>query len=200
MYQRSRAVLGRTCYRDLEFTGQVGEFRMKRRPLANDLAPGPRIFEFIGRDPGQMIGCNVANAIAAGLDGVHLHLGEFLQNIRHLLKLGPVELQILAGREMSVASIIVARNFRQGAQLPRRQQPVGNGDAQHRRVSLDVQAVAQSQMLEFVLAQRSLEESLGLVAKLRHPLAHQSLVGEVVPIHGKHDTLRAPNRANTHVT
>ena len=83
---------------------------------------------------------------------VHLHLGEFLQNIGNLFEFGPVELQVLARREMPVATIVVARDFRQGAQLPRRQQPIGDGDAQHRRVTLDVQAIAQSQVFELVLA------------------------------------------------
>src|SRR5258707_12613242 len=84
---------------------------------------------------------------------------------------------------MSVTAIVVASDSRQGAKLSRRQQSIRDRHAQHRRMALDVQAVAQPQMLEFVLAQRPLEESLRLIAKLCHPLTHESLVGEVVPIH-----------------
>src|ERR1700722_16734357 len=62
MYQRGGAVLRRARDGDLEFARQVSELRVKRRPLANDLAPGPRILELIGCDPRQMIGSNVANA------------------------------------------------------------------------------------------------------------------------------------------
>jgi hypothetical protein len=41
---------------------------------------------------------------------------------------------------------------------------------------------------------------LRLITKLRHPLAHESFVGGVVPIHALHDTLGTPNRANTRAT
>ena len=45
VHQRGGTVLRRTRDGDLEFARQVGEFRMKRRPLADDFAPGPRILE-----------------------------------------------------------------------------------------------------------------------------------------------------------
>jgi hypothetical protein len=49
------------------------------------------------------------------------------------------------------------------AQL-RVQRAVGNGDAQHRRMALDVQAVLQPQMAELVVGQLAGEEALGLGA------------------------------------
>ncbi len=64
-----------------------------------------------------------------------------------------------------------------------RQQPVGNRDAQHRRVALDVEAVAQAQRLELVLAQLAREEAPRLVAELRDPLVHEGLVDGVVAVH-----------------
>ncbi len=86
---------------------------------------------------------------------------------------------------MCVTAVVIARNSCQGAQLRRGQQAVGYGNAQHWRVALDIQPVAQPQMAKFVFAQLSGQEPLRLVAKLRYALLDEGLVGEVVPIHGK---------------
>ena len=52
-------------HRDLELARQEREFRMERRPLPDDLAPGARIFDFVRGRAGEMIGGDVADAIAA---------------------------------------------------------------------------------------------------------------------------------------
>jgi hypothetical protein len=72
----------------------------------------------------------------------------------------------------------------QGAQLARGEDAVGNGDAQHGRVLLDVQAVLQAQHAEIVFAQLSIEEAARLVGELRHALVYQALVDGVVQVHG----------------
>ena len=91
---------------------------------------------------------------------VHLDLGEFRKNVRNLLEFGPVVLDVLTGREMPVAAIIAARDASPGrAAVCDDSSPYGNGDPQHRRMSLDVQAVAQSQVAEFVLAQGARQEA-----------------------------------------
>ena len=117
-----------------------------------------------------MVGRDVADAVAAGLDGVHLDAGELGQDVGHVLERRPVELQVLARGEVAVAAVVLARDVRQLAQLPRRQQPVGNGDAQHRRVALDVQAVPQAQRPELVLGELAGEKAPRLVAELRDAL------------------------------
>src|SRR5580704_15847782 len=48
---------------------------------------------------------------------------------------------------------------------------------------LNVQAVAQPQQLEFVIAELSGQETPGLVAKLRHALIDQRFIDDVVPVH-----------------
>ena len=65
----------------------------------------------------------------------------------------------------------------------RRQQAVGNRDAQHRRVLLDVQAVLQPQRPELVLGQLAGQEAPGLVAELRDALVDDALVEWVVAVH-----------------
>ena len=62
--------------------------------------------------------------------------------------------------------------------------PVGNRDAQHRRIALDVEAVAQPQRAELVLGELAVEEAPRLVAELRDALVHQALVDFVVEVHG----------------
>ena len=48
---------------------------MVGRPLADDLAIDPWIFDFIGDNAPKLVRRDVANAVAAGLDGMHLDLG-----------------------------------------------------------------------------------------------------------------------------
>ena len=52
-------------HRDLELARQVGEFRVHRRPLAQDLGIGPRIGDLVGGGAGEMVGGDVADAVAA---------------------------------------------------------------------------------------------------------------------------------------
>jgi hypothetical protein len=85
-----------------------------------------------------MVGGSIADAIAAGLNRMHLDLRELGQNIRNLFELGPVELDVLARGEMPVAAIVAARNAPQSAQLRRRQQTIRHRNPQHRGVALQV--------------------------------------------------------------
>ena len=110
-------------------------------------------------------------------------VGKIREDIRHLLEFGPVELDVLPRRHVAVAAIVAARDVRKHAQLPRRQQSVGNRDAQHRRMALQVQAVAQAQVLEFVVRELPGEKSARLVAKLRDALVDERLVDGIVAIH-----------------
>ncbi len=80
---------------------------MKSRPLANQLAPRAGIVSSSGADAGEMIGGDITNAVAAGLDRVHFDAGELGEDVRHLLELWPVELDILAGREMAISAIVL---------------------------------------------------------------------------------------------
>ena len=96
---------------------------MQRRPLAQDLAPRTRILEFVIGGAGEGIGGDIAHAIAAGLDAVHLDIGERRQHIGNIDQLHPVELKVLARGEMAVAAIPAPPDHGELAQLPRRQHP-----------------------------------------------------------------------------
>ena len=114
-----RAILGGTRDRDLELARQPAELRVQRRPLAQDLAPRPRVLELVIGGAGKRIGGDVAHAIAARLDAVHLDLGECGENVGNIDKLHPVELQVLARGEVAIAAIPLPPDLGELAELAR---------------------------------------------------------------------------------
>src|SRR5690606_19982993 len=72
----------------------------------------------------------------------------------------------------------------QHAQLARREQAIGHGHAQHRRMALDVQPVAQPQRTELILRQAAIEETPRLVAELADALGYEGGVDFVIAVHG----------------
>ena len=66
------AVALRSGHRDLELARQVAELGVQRRPLAQDLGDRTRIDDLVGRGAGELVGGDVADAVARGLDGMHL--------------------------------------------------------------------------------------------------------------------------------
>src|SRR5690606_32299625 len=161
---------------DLELARQVGEFRMEGAPLSQDLAPGARIDDFIGGYAGELVGRNVADAVAGGLDAMHLDRGQVFVDIGSLLQLYPVVLDVLAGREVSVATVIVTGDVGQLAHLDARQQAIGNRHAQHVGMTLKVEAVLQPQRAEFIFQQFARQAPPDLVAVLRNTLLDDLLV------------------------
>ena len=179
-----RTVGQRTRDRDLELARQVAELGVQGRPLAQQLGPGARVGDLVGGDAGIVVAGDVADAVARGLDGVHLDLGQLAQDRRDVPQLGPVELQVLPGREMAVAAVVLLRDVGELAQLPRAQGAVGDGDPQHVGVELQIEAVLQPQRLELVLAQLARQPALDLVGELRGPLQDELPVELVIAIHG----------------
>jgi hypothetical protein len=80
------AVVRRPGHRDLELARHERELRVQRGPLPQDLGIGPWVRHLVCRVAGEMVGRHVPGAIAGGLDGVHLDLGELLQDARHVLE------------------------------------------------------------------------------------------------------------------
>ncbi len=97
---------------------------------------------------------------------MHVDICEQIHRIGRLLYRNPVELRVLARGEVQEAAVELAADARQLAQLAAGQFAVGDRDAQHRRVALDVPAVLQAQRTEFVVAQLAGEVALQLIAEL----------------------------------
>ena len=193
------AILGRAGHGDLELARQVGELGVQRCPLADDLAVGTRIVDLVGGDAGQVVGGDVAHAVAAGLDGVHLHGRELGEDLGHVGEPRPVELQVLPGGEMPVAAVVAARDVGELAQL-------GASSAGHRgsRCAASARdAGCTARCAGAAAGTRSSESSPGevtarLVAELRDPLIDQRLVQLVVAVHGACDYRRGGcGRLNT---
>ncbi len=113
---------------------------------------------------------------------MHVDFGEGRQGIRRILELDPVELEVLARREVAVAAIVLARDISELAQLPRRQRAVGNGDPQHVGVELQVKAIGQTQRLELLFGQLAGEAAAHLVAELVDALGDERPVVVVVMV------------------
>src|SRR5438552_1400877 len=140
---RDRGAIGLSAvHRELELAREIRELGMERGPLADDFAPDERVHDLVSCDAGEMVGGYIAEGVARGLDRVHLHRRQLREDVGYALELGPVQLQVLARAEVAVAAVVLARDLREFSQLLRRQEAVGNGDAQHRRVALNVEAAA----------------------------------------------------------
>ena len=174
----------RTVDRDLELAWQVGEFRVEGRPLTHDLAPWARVNQFVGGDAGKLVRGDVAQAVAAGLDGVHLHGGQFSEDIGNVFQRRPVELHVLAGTDVRVALVVVAGDFGQHTGLARGQLPVRHSNAQHRREALDIEAVLQAKRAELFFAELAGQIAAGLVAELLDAVLDDPLIVLVVYVHG----------------
>jgi hypothetical protein len=114
-------------------------------PLAQDFAVGPRIDCFVGCDTRQRVAGDVANAVAAGLNAVHVHRGQHVHHIGSAGQRDPVVLQVLAGGEVAVALVELARNAGERAKLLAGQFAIRHGHPKHRRMALHIPAVLQAQ-------------------------------------------------------
>ena len=81
----------------LNLRAEPVELRMVGRPLPDQLRRRPRILDLVGGRAGEMVGGHVADAVAAGLDRVHLDVRQRLEDVGHVAQLRPVELDVRAG-------------------------------------------------------------------------------------------------------
>ena len=195
MKPHRRAILLGCDHRDLELARQEREFGMEARPLPQQLGIGARIDKFVGRRSGILVARYIADAIAARLDRMHLDGGEIGENVGRVLELDPVILDILPRREMSVIAIVLARDMREHPHLCGVQRAIGDGDAQHIGVKLEIEAVHQPERLELILCQLAGKAPLDLVAKLGDARVDHFLVVIVVSVHVRSPSFRRRGRA-----
>ncbi len=174
---------------DLELARQEREFGMERRPLPQDFGVRARIGDFVMRDSGEMVRRDVADAISRGLDRVHLDARELGQNVGRVLERRPVELDILPGGEMAVAAVVIPRDLGELAHLARVEHAIGNGDAQHVGVKLQIEAVHQPMRAELLLGQFAAEAPRHLITELLDARGDEGGVEIVIMIHD-----RSPSR------
>ena len=134
------AVAGRAGQGNLELAGQVGEFRVEDRVLAQQFGVDAGIGKLVPGPSGVVIGSDVAHAVTRGLDRGDLHFGQFLQDVRNVFQLDPVVLDVLARGEMAEVPIVGAGDVREFPKLPGREAAVGHVDPQHVGMQLHVEA------------------------------------------------------------
>ena len=122
-------------------------------------------------------------------------LGELGEDVGRVLQRWPVELDVLPGGEMAVAAVVLARDLGELAHLARRQRAVGNGDAQHVGVELQIEAVHQPERPELVLGQFAGEAARDLVAELLDPRGDEGRVEIIIMIHGRPPSQPSGRRA-----
>ncbi len=170
-------------HRDLELARQIAEFGMEARPLAQQLGIGPRIDHLVRGSARKVIRADIADAIAAGLDGVHFDLGQIGQDIAGILQLDPVVLDVLPRGEMAVTAIVLVRDIGQRVHLLAVQSAIGDRHPQHVGVELQIEPVHQPERLELVFGQLAFETAARLVAEFLHAGIDHRLVVLVVFVH-----------------
>lgn len=185
MQPHRRAILFTGDHRDLELARQIGEFWMEGRPLTQQLGPRAWVRHLISGDASILVRRDIADAIAAGLDGMHLDRCQLGQNVRRVGQLDPIILQVRSRGEVAIALVIFTRDLTQLAHLRRVQRAIGDGDAQHIGVQLKIEAVHQAQRLELILGQLSGQAALHLIAEFLDAGVHDGLVIAVITIHGQ---------------
>ncbi len=156
---------------------------MQGAPLAQDFRIGTRIHDLVRRHAGQRIAGDVADAVAAGLDAVHVHVGQQVHHVGRGRQRDPVVLQVLTRGEVAVAAVMHAGDVGQLTQLATGQRAIRHGHPQHGRVALHIPAVLQAQRAELVVGQRAGDIALQLVAELRGAGADELAVEVGVGVH-----------------
>ena len=104
-------VLSGAAHRDFKFSWQEGKFGMQSRPLSNDFTIGAGILQFIRGDPCELVSGGIANTVAAGLNGMHLHRRQLGKDVGNFLQQRPVQLHILSRADVDITFIIGSGNI-----------------------------------------------------------------------------------------
>ena len=183
MQPHRRAVGIAGDHRDLELARQVIEFRMEARPLAQQLGIRARIDQLVRRRSGKVIRADVADAVAARLDRMHLDRGEVRQDLRRIFQLDPVVLDVLARGEVAIAAVVLVRDVTQHPHLAPVQRAIGDRHAQHIGVELEIEPVLQPQRLELVLGDLARHAPRHLPAEFLHARIDHGLIILVILVH-----------------
>ena len=97
------AVFARSHNGNLELSRQEGELGVQRAPLAHDFGVRARVGHLVHGNPSPFIGGDVADAVAAGLNAVHVHAGQQVHHVGSQVQWNPVELHVLARGEVGIA-------------------------------------------------------------------------------------------------
>ena len=103
MPRRGCTVLFGAADGDLEFARQKSELGVQGAPLSEDFAKGTRVCRLINGNTSQLVARDVSDAVATGLNAVHVNACQEVHHIRTVAQFDPVELNVLARGEVRVA-------------------------------------------------------------------------------------------------
>ena len=98
-----RAVFAGAGNRDLELARQKRELGVQGAPLAHDFCERARVGQLICGNASAFVTGDVADAIAAGLNAMHVDAGQQVHHVGRLVQWNPVVLHVLARGEVGIA-------------------------------------------------------------------------------------------------
>ena len=152
---------------DLEFAGQALGVGMAQEVQRGGPGPGGDVQHLMGAGAGQMAALHVADGVAAGLPGGEPHRGQDAHHVGNVVDLHIVELNVLAGGDVTPASGVGAGDVGQGLEVLGMGDARGDLDPHHlvgAALALSVDAVVQTEHPHHVFRYLT-----GLVAD-QHPL------------------------------
>ncbi len=175
---------------DLELPRESLGDRVAQEVPEGRLGPGLDVEDLVRAGAGEVAPHDVADGVGAGLPGGEPDGGELPEQVRDLLELHEVELDVLPGGQVAPAAAVALGDVGETVELVGEDGPVRRLDPYHLVVAalaLTVDAVGQAEDLEHVLVDltRQVPAELGLelpdvghhVRVERHPVQGRAAVG-----------------------
>ena len=201
------AVFAGTGDGNFEFARQKRKFGVQAAPLAHDFRKGARVGHLVSGNAGALVAGDVADAVATGLDAVHVHRGQQIHHLGTACQRNPIELDVLPGGEVGgardqarcranrvllalglgqqggVGLVKLTGDAGQDPKLCRRHLTIRHGHAQHGCVALHIPAVLQAQGAKSLVTQLAGQVPGQLVSVLGGAIAHKLAVKVGVGVH-----------------
>ena len=114
---------------------------------------------------------------------MHLYFSEVRENLRALLQLWPVKLDVLARRDMRITFVVSAGNISQLTHLSGIECAIWHSYTQHRCIALHINAVLKSQRQKLFFRDLTVQIALHLALELGDALVQQLLIVLIVYVH-----------------
>ena len=121
--------------RDLELARQRRAQGMTQQESGQRLGIRRDVEAFVGRDAGEGAGGDVAYRVTARFPGRQADVGQLTHRQFDIVELDEMELNILAGGDVTEAARIFLTDIGERVELFRRQESLWNLDAQHLRIA-----------------------------------------------------------------
>ena len=156
---------------------------MQARPLADSFAPNPGVFQFIRSSARIGICRDIADAVAAGLDGVQVRRRQHVQDVGSIRQPDPVVLDVGAGGEVSISPVKATGDVGKRAHLTGIEGAVRHRHPEHVGVELQVETIHEPEGLELVLGKLAGEPAADLVPEFCGAVRQHGAIDGIVTVH-----------------